>query len=228
MNGMIVHCILDIWTLACCGTSACVLLARFFGYEKRSNCIPFSSAFALILCANTASDILVRGTETSWLVTELLLMVCAMGLPYLLLRPRKKMTFFWFGLTLCSVADYLEYVIVSFSRGMTRSGERMTLLTVHCRRRHGQGIPSRVGLCLPAAEHKSRKTAKLQLPKTTHSMRCGTKLVQPSLHAQKRYSRFHRKATHITEIFRFSSAIVRNSMRQYRTCITRPVRFTVN
>ena len=131
MNGMIVHSILDIWTLSCCGAAACMLLARFFGYEKRSGRVPFAAAAALILCANTASDILVQDTETSWLVTELLLMVSAMGLPYLLLRPRKKMTFFWFGLTLCSVADYLEYVIVSFSRGMTRSGERIVYAALY-------------------------------------------------------------------------------------------------
>ena len=131
MSGTIVQCVLDNWTLVCCGAAVCVLLTRFFGYEKRKSHVPFAAACTLILCANTAADVLIRDTETSWLVTELLLMVCAMGLPYLLLRPRKKMTFFWFGLTLCSVADYLEYVIVSFSHGMTRSGERLVFAVLY-------------------------------------------------------------------------------------------------
>lgn len=97
------------------GVSAVIFTLRLFlGYEYKEKKTAFIISGALVIILNAVLNIIVRDTETTEMITESLLMISAMALPYLLFKSKKKLTFVLFGLILCSTFDYLVSLINSF------------------------------------------------------------------------------------------------------------------
>ena len=99
------------------GVSAVIcILALLLGYEIRKNKTGFIIAASAAFVLNAVLCIVIRNPETTEMIYEGILMACAMGLPYFLMKPKKKLTFVWFGLIICSTVDYLESLVLSFIR----------------------------------------------------------------------------------------------------------------
>lgn len=90
------------------------LLATLLDYEFKSNKIGFIIASAAIFIANLAANIFISDGEITSLVSEISLVGSAMILPYFLFKLKKRFTFVWFGLIICSTFDYLESLATSF------------------------------------------------------------------------------------------------------------------
>ncbi len=88
-----------------------LLFGKVFGYERRAGSVLFGVSAAAACAAGAASQL--PGGEVSETLTELVMMACALGLPYILFVRRRRLTFVFAGLTVCSLFDFLEYAIVS-------------------------------------------------------------------------------------------------------------------
>lgn len=89
------------------------VLRLLLGYELKEKKTVFAVFSTVIIVLNLSLNICIRDTEITEMVTESLLMCSAMGLPYLLFRSKKKLSFLLFGLILCSTFDYLESLAIS-------------------------------------------------------------------------------------------------------------------
>ncbi len=113
---MTVH-IVDCALMVCIfvmNTATVMGLFGLFGYQKRTTQAPFWVTFSLLMALQTVFSMLIRDTETRKLATELCLLGGAMGLGYLRFMTRKRLTFTWSGLLVCSAFDYAAFVILSF------------------------------------------------------------------------------------------------------------------
>lgn len=128
---MALSCILDFGMLLGCTAAVTGLLGFVFGYPVRRSRTAFRIALAAILALNTTAVFCIADEENAWLATEILLMISAMALPYLLFQRQKRMTFFWFGLTVCSVVDYLEFTIVSFFDPVSRREQQIVFCVLY-------------------------------------------------------------------------------------------------
>lgn len=90
------------------------LLALLLGYEIKEKKTAFIVVYSLFVLANLLSGIFIADREIVELITEVSLVSAAMALPYLLLKSKKRLTFVWFGLIICSTFDYLESLVISF------------------------------------------------------------------------------------------------------------------
>lgn len=90
------------------------LLALILGYEQKENTAGFFVGFAAVFLFNLFILIFVKDREVSEFITEVSLSASIMFLPYFLLKSKKKFTFFWFGLIVCSTFDYFESLIIYF------------------------------------------------------------------------------------------------------------------
>ncbi len=90
------------------------LLTRVLGFEARKKKAPFRAIAALLFAANTAAALLAPDLSDAAEATDLITVASAMILPYLALRPKKKLTFALIGLVLCSTVDYASSLAMSF------------------------------------------------------------------------------------------------------------------
>lgn len=106
--------IFNILLFPICITTIICLLTEFFGFTKRKNKLPFAIISGVLAVANTVINIMLKDIDISSEITEIIVVFSAMLLPYLLLNVRKKLTFVWWGLIVCSTLDYLTSLTVSF------------------------------------------------------------------------------------------------------------------
>lgn len=92
------------------------LLNKLVGYETKKNKLPFIVVSILIFLAVAAGMLFIKDRETALTVPDTISMLTYIFLPYLLLKPKKKTTFFLFGLIYASTADFIVFVIVSLAK----------------------------------------------------------------------------------------------------------------
>lgn len=108
------------------GTASVLSLLRFFlGYEIKEKKAAFLFAYLLLLLINVVSGIFINDIEITELISEVSLVGAAMGLPYLLFKSKKRFTFVWFGLIICSTFDYLESLIASVFGVVSTNGAQI-------------------------------------------------------------------------------------------------------
>lgn len=101
------------------------------GYDKREKRTPFFLAASLFAAASFLSALLIRDAETQSLCSELLLLTETALLPYLLLVPKRRTTFARVALMLCSTADLLQCVLLSFAEAPTRLQEKLVYCAIY-------------------------------------------------------------------------------------------------
>ena len=95
------------------GTAAAVLLLRYgFGYAYKQKRTAFLIGLSAAAAMQTALFFLTRRSpEAAELLQESLVFACTVAFPYLLLRHRRKRTFFLFGLAYCATCDYAVFLL---------------------------------------------------------------------------------------------------------------------
>lgn len=94
-----------------CLCNVILLLERVFGYRRKEKQTLFYILAALCVPAGAAVGFC--EPETAESLTELLLLAISAGIPYAAFERKKKLTFLWVGLMLCSMYDFLEYAAAS-------------------------------------------------------------------------------------------------------------------
>lgn len=94
-----------------CAANAALLLKGVFGCRLKDKLTLFYILTAVAAAAGVGAAFLEGEAAES--LTEVILMACSMGLPYLAFERKKKLTFVWVGLMLCSLFDFFEYALVS-------------------------------------------------------------------------------------------------------------------
>lgn len=109
-----VNCILNL-LIVVLGLSAVLGILYFLlGYELKEKKYPAVIATAVLFILVATANLFINNKEISEVITEVALLGAAMGLPYILLKSKKRLVFVWFGLIICSTFDYLETLILSF------------------------------------------------------------------------------------------------------------------
>lgn len=92
------------------------LLNKLVGYATKENKSLFIIVSTLIFAIVAAGMLLIKNRETALTLPDTFSMLAYIVLPYLLMKPRKKATFFLFGLIYASTADFIVFVIVSLAK----------------------------------------------------------------------------------------------------------------
>lgn len=86
-------------------------LCFLFGYDVRKKKIPFISVFTGLVVIDIVFGILLNNADDFSFITETITMISSTVLPYFIIKPKKKLTFALFGLTMTALIDYLEFSI---------------------------------------------------------------------------------------------------------------------
>lgn len=108
---MIFSLIINILQLALGSAAAVLFLVLVLGYQPEKKKLPFIIVSSLFLIADLAAGIALKDAYELSFVTEVLVNISPVVLPYLLMKSKKKLTFVWFGIIFFSAFDYLEFII---------------------------------------------------------------------------------------------------------------------
>ena len=75
-----------------------IILNKLVGYSAKKNKIPFIIFSVVSLAALVVGMLFIKDRETAQTLPDTVSMIAYILLPYLLLKPKKKATFFLFGL----------------------------------------------------------------------------------------------------------------------------------
>ena len=93
-----------------------IILNKLVGYSAKKNKIPFIIFSVVSLAAVVVGMLFIKDRETAQTLPDTVSMIAYILLPYLLLKPKKKATFFLFGLIYASTADFIVFTISSFAK----------------------------------------------------------------------------------------------------------------
>lgn len=122
-----IHLSLELASMVLCICAVLGLLLFLFGYERKKSIVPFAVGFGICAVLNIVFSLLFK-PEDSTFYNELLTMLAAMVLPFLLLKHGKKRTFLLFGFCMCSTFDYIHTIVLSAVSNQTIEFK----LTVYC------------------------------------------------------------------------------------------------
>ncbi len=113
-NNMMIR-IFDILVLPIAVGLVVCLLSQILGFEYREKKLGFIVASVLLFIANVSGNAFINDIVTASEISETIVAVSSIALPYFLFKIRKKFTFFWIGCIVCSTVDYLGSLITSFA-----------------------------------------------------------------------------------------------------------------
>ena len=128
---MIKDCILNALQTIFSSVSMAMLLHAVFGYRRRRNRTVFYFLIVVFAIFSAAIPLLIKNGETSEWLNEITVFAATASLPYFLLEPIKKRTFFFFGVLYCATCDYTVAIISSVAPQMNKTAQTSAYLVIY-------------------------------------------------------------------------------------------------
>ena len=128
---MIKDCILNALQTIFSSVSMAMLLYAVFGYRRRRNGSAFYILLAVSAIISAAIPLLIKNRGTADWLSEITVFAATASLPYFLLEPIKKRTFFFFGILYCATCDYLVAIISSVAQQMNKTAQAAVYLIIY-------------------------------------------------------------------------------------------------
>ncbi|MBQ7596018.1 MAG: hypothetical protein IJU45_05080, partial [Clostridia bacterium] len=131
MNELIKECFFNVLQTIFSSVSMAMLLYAVLGYRKRRNTTAFYILIAVFAMISAAIPLLIKNRETSEWLSEISVFAATAFLPYFLLEPIKKHTFFFFGVLYCATCDYIAAIVSSVAQQMNKTSQAVVYLIIY-------------------------------------------------------------------------------------------------
>lgn len=131
MKILFFECFLTVLEITLGALTELIILNKLVGYSVRKNKVPFAVSSAVFIAVTVGGMLFIKNRDLATTLPDTISMVIYILLPYLLLEHKKKSTFFLFGLIYASTADFIVFVIASFTKNNSMTAENVIYAAVY-------------------------------------------------------------------------------------------------